>query len=388
MRRAGRKGVALIGAMTAAMLLVSACSSSTNSGTSSGDQVTLKVRLFGTFGYKEAGLFTKYESQHPNIKIDYTTVEQEATYWTALQTSLSSGAGLGDVQGIEVGRIAAVTSKLSDKFADLNTLGATSLKDNFYSWKWQESMAGNKQLGLGTDVGPLAICYRTDLFKTAGLPTDPAQVSALWANGWDGYVAAGQKYKAGAPANSYWTDTAGGMFNAVIGQSANQYYDASGKLIVSTNPAVKSAWDTSMKVAAGGLSAKLSQFSTGWNVAFTTGTFATIACPSWMVGYIKSEAGDGRPVEHRQHPGRRRQLGWLVPGHPDREQAPEGSLRPDLLADRRGAGSGHLQGSRQLPVEQGRRGGPDGGLGDRHVLQWRFAGPGQAGRCSHRKDLR
>jgi len=75
MRRAGRKGVALIGAMTAAMLLVSACSSSSNSGTGSGDQVTLKVRLFGTFGYKEAGLFTKYESQHPNIKIDYTTVQ-------------------------------------------------------------------------------------------------------------------------------------------------------------------------------------------------------------------------------------------------------------------------------------------------------------------------
>ena len=106
-----------------------------------------------------------------------------------------------------------------------------------------------------------------------------------------GYVAAGQQYKAKAAANQYWTDTAGGMFNAVIGQSTNQYYDASGKLIVDSNPAVKAAWDESMKVAAGGLSAKLSQFSTAWNVAFTTGTFATIACPSWMVGYIKSEAG-------------------------------------------------------------------------------------------------
>ncbi len=60
-------------------------------------------------------------------------------------------------------------------------------------------MAGCKQLGLGTDIGPLAICYRTDLFKAAGLPTDPAEVSALWANGWDGYIAAGQQYKANAP---------------------------------------------------------------------------------------------------------------------------------------------------------------------------------------------
>jgi len=283
-----RKGVALISAAAALVLLASGCSSSSSS---SGDKTTLKVRLFGTFGYKEAGLFDAYEKSHPNIKIDYQTVEQEATYWTGLQTGLASGAGLGDVQGIEVGRIAAATSQLSDKFVDLNTLGATSLKDNFYSWKWQESMAGTKQLGLGTDIGPLAICYRADLFKAAGLPVDPAEVSKLWSSGWDGYVAAGQQYKAKAGAGQYWTDTAGGMFNAVIGQSTNQYYDASGKLIVDSNPAVKAAWDESMKVAAGGLSAKLSQFSTAWNVAFTTGSFATIACPSWMVGYIKSEAG-------------------------------------------------------------------------------------------------
>jgi cellobiose transport system substrate-binding protein len=289
MRRAGRKGVALVGAIAAALLLATACSSGSSGG--SGDQITLKVRLFGTFGYKEAGLFDKYQQLHPNIKIDYSTVEQEATYWTALQTSLSSGAGLGDVQGIEVGRIAQATASLSSKFVDLNTLGAASLKDNFYSWKWQESMAGSKQLGLGTDIGPLAICYRTDLFAAAGLPTDPAAVSALWSNGWAGYIAAGNQYKAKAKPGNAWTDTAGGMFNAIIGQSPNQYYDAQGNLIVSSNPAVKNAWDLSMQVANGGLSAKLSQFSNAWNVAFTTGSFATIACPSWMVGYIKSEAG-------------------------------------------------------------------------------------------------
>jgi cellobiose transport system substrate-binding protein len=293
MHRFRGRAAALTGAIAAVLLLVPACGSGSGSDSDSGSggKVTLKVRLFGTFGYKEAGLFDQYQKAHPNITIDYQTVEQETTYWTGLQTSLSSGAGLGDVQGIEVGRVAALTKQLSDKFVDLGTLGAGSLKDDFYPWKWQESMAGSKQLGLGTDVGPLAICYRTDLFKAAGLPTDPAAVSALWANGWDGYVAAGQQYKAKAPKGNAWTDSAGGMFSAMIGQSTNQFYDGSGKLIVDSNPAVKAAWDGSMKVATGGLSAKLAQFSTAWNVAFTTGSFATIACPSWMVGYIKSEAG-------------------------------------------------------------------------------------------------
>jgi cellobiose transport system substrate-binding protein len=86
-------------------------------------------------------------------------------------------------------------------------------------------------------------------------------------------------------------DTASGIFNAIVGQSANQYYDASGKPIADSNPAIQSAWKTAMSLSTQGLTAKLSQFSTPWNQAFTTGSFATIACPSWMLGYIKSEAG-------------------------------------------------------------------------------------------------
>jgi cellobiose transport system substrate-binding protein len=54
---------------------------------------------------------------------------------------------------------------------------------------------------------------------------------------------------------------------------------------------VKAAWDESVKLTQNGMSAALVNFSTAWNVAFTTGSFATLACPSWMVGYIKSEAG-------------------------------------------------------------------------------------------------
>jgi cellobiose transport system substrate-binding protein len=290
MRKAGRKSVALVGILATSLVLAAACSS--GGSTPNSNQITLKVRLFGTFGYKEAGLFDLYQQQNPNIKIDYSTVEQEATYWTALQTSLASGAGLGDVQGIEVGRIAVATQQMGDKFVDLNQYGAADVKNDFYPWKFAAGTTPDgKVIGLGTDVGPLAVCYRTDLFKQAGLPTDPTAVANLWQNGWDGFVSAGQQYMAHAPAGSHWVDTAGGYFNAMIGQSANQYYDKSGKLIVDTNPAVKTAWDESVKLTSGGLSAALSQFSTAWNVAFTTGTFATIACPSWMVGYIKSEAG-------------------------------------------------------------------------------------------------
>jgi cellobiose transport system substrate-binding protein len=81
------------------------------------------------------------------------------------------------------------------------------------------------------------------------------------------------------------------MFNAMIGQSPTQYYDASGSLIYDRNPAVVKAWQESMKIATGGLSARLTQSTPTWNQAFTTGRFATVACPSWMIGYIKSQTG-------------------------------------------------------------------------------------------------
>jgi cellobiose transport system substrate-binding protein len=296
MLRARKRTAAALALLVSGALLASGCSSSKSSSSGSGSnngsgQITLKIGLFGTFGFKDAGLYDQYMKLHPNIKIVEDSVEDEGKYYPSLLTHLSAGSGLDDIQGIEVGRIADVTQNLSGKFVDLNSLGAASLKDTFYPAKWAAgTTADGKVMGLGTDYGPLALCYRTDLFKAAGLPTDSASVSALWPD-WAGYIKTGLQYKAKAPANQAWVDTAGGIFNAIVGQSASQYYDNSGKQIADSNPAVKTAWDTAMQLSTQGLTAKLSQFSTAWNQAFTTGSFATIACPSWMLGYIKSEAG-------------------------------------------------------------------------------------------------
>ena len=286
-----RMRVAAVGAAVLAVVGAAGCSGSADAVP--GGRITLKVRLFGTFGYQESGLFDLYMSQHPNIRIQYSTIQDLGQYWTSLETSLSTESGLGDIQGIEVGDITDVTHNMADSFVDLGPLGAGAMKDQFYPWKWAQGLTpdGGKVLGLGTDIGPEALCYRRDLFARAGLPTKRADVAALWKNGWDGYVAAGERFKAANLPGTAWTDTASGMFNAMVGQSPNQYYDAAGNLIYSTNPVVAGAWNEAMKVAQGGLTARLAQFTQAWNQAFTTGQFATVACPSWMIGYIKGQTG-------------------------------------------------------------------------------------------------
>src|SRR4051794_16992869 len=76
----------------------------------------------------------------------------------------------------------------------------------------------------------------------------------------------------------------------MIGQLTPAYYDASGKVIVATNPSVKSAWDLTTQGVAAGSSAGLAAFSTDWNTGFKKGTFATVTCPAWMMGYIQGQA--------------------------------------------------------------------------------------------------
>ncbi|HET6357254.1 extracellular solute-binding protein [Streptomyces sp.] len=292
--RAAKRATVRLSAVALAGALLAACGSGSSGGSSdsAGGKVTLTVDLFGSFGYKEAGLYAEYEKLHPNIKIKQSDTEDEQDYWKSLQTRLAGGGGLADVQGIEVGRIAAVTQQQADKFEDLKKYGADKLKDQFAEAKWSAATGKDGQiLGLGTDVGPEAMCYRTDLFKQAGLPTDRTQLAAKWST-WDGYLALGKEYKKKAPAKSAWVDSIGSLYAIMVGQQKERYYDASGKLIYENNPAVKAAWDASTDAAQAGLSAKLDQWSPQWNQAFSAGSFATMPCPAWMLGYIKGQAGD------------------------------------------------------------------------------------------------
>ena len=96
--------------------------------------------------------------------------------------------------------MADVTANHADQFVDFNSLPeGPQLKCTFYDWKWAEaSNADVKQtIGLGTDAGPEAMCYRQDLLKQAGLPNDRATLAKQWAT-WTDFLAFGKKYQASA----------------------------------------------------------------------------------------------------------------------------------------------------------------------------------------------
>ncbi|WP_371494300.1 ABC transporter substrate-binding protein [Kitasatospora sp. NBC_00374] len=287
-----RAAVLVTAVLSATALLATGCSSSgSGASTDANEKITLTVGDFGTFGFKEAGLFDAYTAAHPNITIKENTTTQEADYWTAVQTHLAAGSGLDDVQALEVGRIALATSDaLSGAFQDLSKAPGVK-KDDYLPWKWQQgTTASGRTIGLGTDVGPMAVCYRQDLFQAAGLPSDPAAVGALWAGDWSKYVEAGKQFQAKAPKGTFFMDSATGLFNAAVSSSSEQYYKG-GKLAYKDSAGVRKAWELAMQADAAGTSQGLKEFDTPWQTAFSQSTFATTICPSWQQANIEKYSG-------------------------------------------------------------------------------------------------
>ncbi|SDO86224.1 cellobiose-binding protein [Klenkia soli] len=288
-----RRARAAAAAAVSLALLTSACG-----GGDSGDddgQITLTMGLYGTFGYEEAGLYEEYMDLHPEITIEQSVVAQSGPYYQALQTRLAAGSGMADVQGLEIGFVSDVVENHADAFVDFAAEDdAADLESTFYDWKWdQASTTDGRTIGLGTDAGPQAMCYRQDLFAEAGLPTDPAAVSALWPT-WDDYLATGEQYLASPTRQdgSAFVDSPNSVFAPAVRQGEVTYADEDGNPVVEDSDGVQTAWGLASQAAGDGLTAELAQFGDEWNAAFANGAFATIACPSWMLDYITSQLGD------------------------------------------------------------------------------------------------
>lgn len=292
-----RRPIAAVGLMAAAVLAVATgCSAS---GGESGGKISLTVDVFGNFGYSEAGLYKEFEKSHPNIKIKERGTGMElGDYDSQLTKWLAAGSGAGDVVSLEEGILIRFKAQPKN-FVNLFEHGADKLQGNFLSWKWQQGLSsdGTQLIGLGTDVGSLAMCYRVDLFEKAGLPVDREKVGELWPT-WEDYIKVGKKFQAAQKnGKSAFLDAATNTYNAILmqqaGQSTNQtYFDQNGEFVMGSNPAVKQAWDITLEMVEAGLSANLRSFSDQWNTGFKSGAFATIACPAWMLGYISDQAGD------------------------------------------------------------------------------------------------
>ena len=278
---------AVVIAATAA-LSMAACSGS-SSGTSSGGSDAKSFEFWSFTGINAKGSAEEYKKIKPDVQIKLTEVGNAQETAQALTTALARGKvpALVLIQGDDLPKFV----QQPQNFVDLRTMGADKIKGDYLDWVISQSTTKDGAIiGIPTDVGGMAIAYRSDLFKEAGLPTDREEVSKLWPN-WDAFIETGKKYTA-ATGKAFIDNAGGSIYSQVVNQGQEKYYDPAGTLVYEKSPQVKTAFDLALKAVAAGITAKQSTFTEGWSAAMKRGDFAVVSAPVWLLGSIRDNAPD------------------------------------------------------------------------------------------------
>ncbi|MBP8532402.1 extracellular solute-binding protein [Streptomyces sp. MK37H] len=221
----------------------------------------------------------------------FTQVDLKATqiggyFRSKLLTTLTARAYAPDITGLKGEDIASLLSN-ADQFIDLNTLGADRLKSQYLDWKWAQGTADDgRQIGFPIDTGPCVHYYRPDVFAKAGLPTEPAEVSAAMST-WEDYFTAGERLVKRVK-GAYLVNDLLAVLNMGIGQSAKRFVDKDRHFIGDQEHIVR-AWDLALECKKRGLVSPFKSGTVDQTAALEDGRLPSQLGASWAAGDFKSQ---------------------------------------------------------------------------------------------------
>lgn len=280
-----KKKRGLLSAIFFGLLVLSACSSDSDSADGAGGKVELIMWAWPGFGLEE--LIKEYEEDNPDIDINL----QEADYGdvhTNLVTALAAGSGAPDISAVDEGYLDRIKEN-SQHFHNLYDYGAADIQKDYLDWKWKQANNNEEDFlfGVPTDVGPMVMAYREDLFEAAGLPVTPEEVAAE-IDTWEAFIEAGKKMQesTGVHMINRTTD----LYQAIRGQYEYQYFDEENNFIGDESEGHLRAWELASN--AGDISMNVERDTSEWGAALAKGDIATVLLPPWMLQNVKNAAPD------------------------------------------------------------------------------------------------
>jgi len=276
-----RRTAAAVAAVSATAIVLAGCSTGGGDEAEGEESKSLTIATFNDFGYTDE-LLAEF-TEETGIEVVHnkaaTSNDARANFFQKLGKE-----GLADVEAIEIDWLAEMM-----QYSDLLTPVPEDLKGRWLDWKEASATdADGNLIGYGTDIGPEGICFRSDLFEAAGLPTDREAVAELFPT-WDAFFQVGADYTAatGKP----FIDSANSVLQGFVNQLEIAYEEEDGTIVATENPDIKAAYDAVVEKAIP-ISAYAGQWSEDWFASLASGEFAAMMCPPWMHGIIEGNAPD------------------------------------------------------------------------------------------------
>lgn len=252
---------------------------------------TITIWVYGNV--IEPKMITAYKKLHPEITLSIKKAALDQHHQSLIVAFQARQTP--DIAAIEVS-YSGLFRDYPQYFQDLRSYGASKIAKNYLAWRWTQGVGKNKSvIGIPTDVGGLAVAYRTDLFKAAGFPTDRNKVGKLWPT-WDKFIQTGQRYNSKMKRcvdktknKTCFIDSAGTIFQAVLNQGTEKMYKGPGKPDYQ-NKQVRNAFNLTGKALTAGIGSRIGPYTGDWYAGMNKGTFATLLAPAWQLDYIKQYA--------------------------------------------------------------------------------------------------
>jgi ABC-type glycerol-3-phosphate transport system substrate-binding protein len=227
-----------------------------------------------------------FKQKYPNIDVDLHVLAQADVYQNFL-IAASSGDAVPDVVNLETLRLSQMVQ--TGGLLDISSKVAP-YKDKMNAYKWADATKDNKVYAMPWDSGPVVMFYRNDMFKKAGLPSDPKEVASQLQT-WDDYMrfAKQLKEKTGyAMMADSKTKTDATFFGQMLWQHGLWYFGQDGSVQLD-NPEVIKMGQYFVDMVKQGYVYEAKPWSDAWYNSFKENKFATVVGASWYDALLPTQ---------------------------------------------------------------------------------------------------
>ena len=244
---------------------------------------TITINCFSNLDEAVTAAIPAYKKLHPEVTIKLNVLAY-GDHHTALQTSLATGSGAGDVACIEVGFVGRFMEGGGLVNLDEAPYNVKQYKNLITAYAWtQATSTDGKNYSMPTDVASGTMFYRKDVLDRLGVKVTDLNKS------WDSFIAAGKKMKAKDPKVSLIGDAgqvAELYWKANVPNGEYLFFDKSGKTVVDSPRFVK-AFEIAKQIREAKLDAKIGNWSPEWTDGLNKGTLAVQFFGAWFEGTMR-----------------------------------------------------------------------------------------------------